>query len=79
MENPRYLGDGVYAHFDGCCIVLMANDHRNPTDTICVEPSVLRNLNQFSDEIYHEASAELRRLQKEEGNGNPGTEPENPA
>jgi len=79
MENPRYLGDGVYARFDGFSIWLMANDHLNPTDTICLEPSVLRSLNQFVEQIEREARAELRRSQREEGNGNPGAEPENAA
>ena len=51
MENPRYLGDGVYAEFDGYQIVLKANDHLHPTDIIALEPSVMSSLLRFNDEI----------------------------
>jgi len=43
-----YLGDGVYAIFDGFGIWLHANDHKNPTDRIYLEPSVLQALIEFS-------------------------------
>jgi hypothetical protein len=43
-----YLGDGVYGLFDGFGIWLHANDHKNPTDRIYLEPSVLESLNHFS-------------------------------
>lgn len=41
-----YLGDGVYAEFDGFGIWLRANDHRDGlcTDKIYIEPSVLESL-----------------------------------
>ena len=43
--NPEiYLGDGVYVEFDGFGIILKANDHRNPTDTIALEPEVFNSL-----------------------------------
>lgn len=44
-----YLGDGVYAGWNGYCIWLHANDHKNPTDKICLEPRVLEGLNRFMD------------------------------
>lgn len=48
MEYPKdYLGDGVYALYDGFGINLHANDHRNPTDRIYLEPAVLDALNKF--------------------------------
>ena len=43
-----YLGDGVYAIFDGFGIWLHANDHKNPTDRIYLEPFVLQALVEFS-------------------------------
>jgi hypothetical protein len=47
-DGPRdYLGDGVYAFFDGFGLELRANDHLNPTDTIYLEPLVLEALNRF--------------------------------
>ena len=56
-EPKEYLGDGVYAIFDGFGIWLHANDHLNPTDKIYLEPSVLKALNEFDKflkEKYHD-------------------------
>jgi hypothetical protein len=47
-EKADYLGDGVYAIYDGFGIWLHANDHKNPTDKIYLEPSVLNALNNFN-------------------------------
>lgn len=47
----EYIGDGVYAIFDGFGIWLHANDHKNPTDKIYLELSVLKSLNLFSEKI----------------------------
>jgi len=45
---PRsYLGDGVYAVYDGYGINLMISNPDNPTDIIYVEPDVLDALNGF--------------------------------
>lgn len=35
-----YLGNGLYAKFDGSGIWLLANDHKEPTDKVYLEPSV---------------------------------------
>ena len=51
MEKQRYLGDGVYGIFDGYGIWLHANDHKDPTDKIYLEPSVLRALNLFDEQL----------------------------
>jgi len=42
-----YLGDGVYAIFDGFGIWLHANDHEVPTDRVYLEPDVFRALLEF--------------------------------
>jgi len=47
----RYVGDGVYAIFDGFGIWLHANHHENPTDRIYLEPNVMTQLIQFSKDI----------------------------
>ena len=53
MEQLKdYLGDGVYAIFDGYGIWLHANDHECPTDKVYLEPSVLEALNHFSAKCY---------------------------
>lgn len=49
--EPRYLGDGVYAEFDGFAIILKANDFHRPTDTIMLEPAVLTALRNFTNDI----------------------------
>jgi hypothetical protein len=43
-----YIGDGVYTIYDGFGIWLHANDPRNPTDRIYLEPAVLAALNRFA-------------------------------
>ena len=55
MPEIKYLkdhiGDGVYTLFDGYGIVLKANDFNCPTDTIYLEPEVLRSLINFADHV----------------------------
>ena len=48
-ENMDYLGDAVYAEFDGYGVWLRANDHREKfcTDKVYLEPPVLEALNRF--------------------------------
>ncbi len=45
----EYLGDGVYAIFDGFGMWLHANDHENPTDKIYLEPEVMKALIMFGE------------------------------
>jgi len=62
VEYPKdYLGDGVYGLFDGFSIWLHANDHLNPTDRICLEPSVLEALNRFSERCTSWKNNELEK------------------
>ena len=46
--NIDYLGDGVYAIFDGWGIELRANDHQFPTDRVYLEPEVMQALERFA-------------------------------
>jgi len=48
MKND-YLGDGVYAVYDGFNIWLHANSLENPSDKICLEPAVMEALVRFCD------------------------------
>ena len=43
----RYLGDGVYAEYDGYAIVLTTENGYEVTNTIVLELSVLEGLNQY--------------------------------
>jgi len=39
-SKVQYLGDGLYADFDGYQFELLANDPKQPTDRVYLEPSV---------------------------------------
>lgn len=45
-ENTIYLGDAVYARFDGCGIELRLNDHRSEC-AVYLEPEVMQALIDF--------------------------------
>jgi hypothetical protein len=45
----RYLGDGVYASFDGYQIWLAANHHENKV--IALEPAVMKSLIEYIEFI----------------------------
>lgn len=47
----KYIGDGVYAIYDGFSVWLHANDLNNPSDRICLEPLVIKSLNNFFEDI----------------------------
>jgi hypothetical protein len=42
-----YLGDAVYAEFDGWCIVLTTEDGISVTNTIALEPAVVHALEAY--------------------------------
>jgi hypothetical protein len=51
----QYLGDGVYADFDGWNIVLTAENGISATDRIVLEPQVLEELFRYEKRIQSEA------------------------
>ena len=56
MINKEYLGDGVYAEFDGYGIWLRANVPN--TDNIYLEPVVLAALRAFYEQQFDEEDDE---------------------
>lgn len=57
--NKIYLGDSVYAEFDGYHIILTTENGYpdDPSNRIALEPSVLHALNHYAERIYrHESS-----------------------
>ncbi|TET82597.1 hypothetical protein E3J38_01905 [candidate division TA06 bacterium] len=50
----NYLGDGVYAIFDGYGVWLHTNHHEHPTDRVYLEPQVLEGLVAFNKEVKSE-------------------------
>jgi hypothetical protein len=51
-EEPKFLGDGVYATFDGYQIWLAVNDHRN--QVVAIEPKVYIALKNYAKLIWGE-------------------------
>ena len=45
--NKTYLGDGVYAEFDGFSLILTAENGIEATDTIVLEPEVYTALTAY--------------------------------
>ena len=54
-----HLGDSVYAIFDGFGIWLHANDHKNPTDRVYLEPDILDGLIRFNKEVRSEEAVNI--------------------
>ena len=48
-ENERYLGDGVYAKFDGEYIWLLVGSHDKPTDKVALDIAVYDSLVAFAN------------------------------
>ena len=44
-----YLGDSVYAEFDGYGITLTTDNGHGPSNTIYLEPEVIEALNRFKE------------------------------
>lgn len=52
--NDEYLGDGVYASFDGYQIVLDTREQL-PVNTIAIEPDVWRKLVAYAEKLHKPA------------------------
>lgn len=50
-RQPVYLGDSVYAAFDGWHVVLTTDNGTGPTNTICLEPAVIHGLIAYIDTL----------------------------
>lgn len=48
MRDKTYVGDGVYAEFDGFGIVLTTEDGVSVSNMIYLEPDVLRAINRYA-------------------------------
>lgn len=60
--EPTYLGDGVYASFDGYHIWLHVGDHRNKA-VVALEPAVIESLNRYYEKtkLVNENETDSRR------------------
>lgn len=52
--DKRYIGDAVYADFDGYHIVLTTENGYTISNTICLEPSVYTGLIEFEKDLRQE-------------------------
>lgn len=50
-KHPVYLGDGVYASYDGYHIWLRTGSHENPEGQIALDPSVYHALVQYQERL----------------------------
>ena len=56
MKREVYLGDAVYAEFDGYAIKLTTGNGRGGiTNTIYLEPEVLDTLNKFVESLKEQS------------------------
>lgn len=57
MNNKTYLGDSVYAWFDGYHIVLTTENGllHDPSNTIALEPAVLNALRAYERQLFEQA------------------------
>lgn len=65
-EEVRFLGDGLYAAFDGFGIELRANSPTKPTDRVYLEYDVMLALVKFADLVFG-VDDSLAKLYMEDG------------
>jgi hypothetical protein len=54
MSNREYLGDGVYADFDGFQIWVAANDGIRDYARVALEPAVMKALDNYRKRLNEE-------------------------
>jgi hypothetical protein len=61
QNEMTYLGDGVYAKFDGYQIVLHVNDKDNPSDVVYLEYNVFKSLVGYGNRIWEIQSQNIMK------------------
>jgi hypothetical protein len=51
LKHRQYLGDAVYASFDGYHIVLTTENGISETNRICLDPAVFNSLVHYSNKL----------------------------
>lgn len=59
MKNKEYIGDSVYAEYDGFGLIITTENGGDcdPSNSIYLEPEILNSLNQF----FQRVTAKLRK------------------
>jgi len=65
MNYREYLGDGLYADFDGYQIILAANNGIRDTNVVYLEPSVLKKFFAYTELIEQIKKQHLAQKEKE--------------
>ena len=60
MDHKSYLGDAVYADFDGYHIVLTTENGLGTTNTIALEPPVLDRLLKYVEELKKASNSDTQ-------------------
>lgn len=60
MKDKQYLGDGVFAEFDGEYLMLTTEDGIRTTNRVSLEPEVLKNALRYFASIGLDAVQLLR-------------------
>lgn len=55
--KPVYLGDSVYAQFDGYHIILTTNNGMGASNIICMEDSVLEAFDRYREQLAAKLAA----------------------
>ena len=58
--NKQYLGDGVYADFDGACVILTTSDGIRELSRIYLDSHVLSSLKKYIERVQAEEDELLR-------------------
>lgn len=60
MTHARYLGDGVYASFDGYGVVLTTGSHQYwaADNRICLEPQVIEDFQRYIKDLKERLAAD---------------------
>jgi hypothetical protein len=52
IDKVEYLGDGLYAKFDGYQVWLLANSATSPTDKVALDNHTLDSFKRYLDRLY---------------------------
>ena len=64
MDNPFYLGDGLYAAFDGYQIELYAHNGLRKTSAVYLDPPVLEAFMRFVAALQTQTAPPTNRRRK---------------
>jgi hypothetical protein len=64
MNYREYLGDGLYADFDGYHIMLASNNGIQDTNVVYLEPEVLKSFYQYAEMIEQLKKAHQEKMNK---------------